>query len=89
MSRKTKIKLGDEVQDTISGLTGKVIAIAYFLYGCIRVGVQPRDLKDGKPVESTYFDEPQLKLVKKSKAKKADPNHGPRENPQRTKDIQR
>jgi hypothetical protein len=57
------IKLGDEARDTISGFKGQVIAITEWLYGCRRISIQPRELKDHKPVESYTFDEAQVELV--------------------------
>lgn len=58
-----KIKLGDVVRDSISGMEGVVIADTMWLNGCRRLQVQPRELKDGKPVEGQSFDEEQLELV--------------------------
>lgn len=57
------IKLGQRVRDRISGLEGIVIGRMEYLYGCTRIAVQPQDVKDGKPVESTFVDEPQLELL--------------------------
>lgn len=57
-------KLGDDVRDSITGLTGCVIAKTEWLNGCWRITVQPRELKDGKPVDSCVFDVEQLEIVK-------------------------
>jgi len=66
-----KIELGDKVKDEITGFTGIAIAITEWLYGCRRVVVKPDRLdKEGKILESTEFDEPQLKVVKAKKIKK-------------------
>jgi hypothetical protein len=56
--------LGDRVKDSVTGLQGIVICMTYWLHGCIRVGVQPEETKDGKPAEAVYFDQTQLVLVK-------------------------
>jgi len=59
------VNLGDKVRDQLSGLTGIVVSRTEWMYGCVRCGVQPQELKDGKPVESTVFDEPQLEIVQR------------------------
>ncbi len=52
------IRLGEKVKDTISGFEGFATARTIYLYGCIRVLVQPPGLdKDGKPHEGQWFDE--------------------------------
>lgn len=61
------VELGDTVQDNISGLKGIAVAIVVWLHGCKRVIVQPQELKDGKPVETSSFDEPQLTIIKAAK----------------------
>ena len=58
------IGLGDRVKDQVTGLTGVVVCITEWLHGCIRMGVQPEEHKDGKPAEAVYFDQTQLTLVK-------------------------
>jgi hypothetical protein len=59
------IDVGDSVKDTITGLTGIAVCRSEWLYGCIRVGVQPREANEGKVPEIVYVDEPQLKVVKR------------------------
>lgn len=58
------IGLGDRVKDPITGYAGIVICVSTWLHGCIRIGVQPEKLIDGKLVEDRYFDQSQLRLVK-------------------------
>jgi hypothetical protein len=58
------VKLGDKVKDRVTGLTGIVIARTDWLNGCIRMTVQPQELKDGKPVDSSCFDIEELVLLK-------------------------
>lgn len=60
-----RIKLGQKVRDTITGLESTATARVEFLYGCVRVAVQPSEVKDGKPVDFTYIDEPQLEAIPK------------------------
>ena len=62
-----RIKLGSKVTDSITGMAGIAIARTDWLYGCVRYGVQPEELKDGKPVEAQWFDEAQLREYKESK----------------------
>ena len=61
------IELGDRVKDPITGMTGIVTCITTWLHGCIRMGVQPEEVKeDKKPAEAIYFDQSQLVVVKKA-----------------------
>lgn len=92
---------GDKVKDRISGLTGIATSRTEFLYGCVRVAVQPQELKDGKPVEATYIDEAQLqvltreavigfaRLAEQEPAPAAARRHGPRDDCQRAPDATR
>ncbi len=50
-----KIKLGQKVRDTITGMEGTAVARTEFMYGCVRIAVQPAELKDGTPVDSIYM----------------------------------
>jgi len=61
------VQLGDEVKDTITSLEGVVVAVTHWLNGCVRVVVQPKEIKDGKPVDSTSFDVEQLVVTKRAK----------------------
>lgn len=58
-----EINLGDRVRDKITGFQGVVVVISSYLHGCRRLGIQPEELRDGKPGEAQFFDEPQLELV--------------------------
>lgn len=78
------ITLGDTARDTITGFTGVVIADTKWLHGCRRLTLQPRELKDGKPVESMTFDEPQLVKVETTPAEASSAaGGGPRPEPVR------
>lgn len=60
------IELGDRVKDPISGFEGIAHAQTTWLNGCIRIAVQPEKLdKDGKVPEDRYFDQSQLRVLKK------------------------
>jgi hypothetical protein len=68
---KKKIKLGDKVEDEITGLVGIAVSKTEFLNGCTQFQVQPQGIdKDGKIKESEFIDEQQLKIVKEPKPKK-------------------
>lgn len=75
---KKTIEIGKKVRDKISGLEGIAIARAEWLYGCVRFCVQPQELKDGEPVDSTWFDEPQLEYVTREVKKTVPSGGGPR-----------
>jgi hypothetical protein len=57
------IELGSKVKDSITGFSGIATGRAEYLHGCARVLVEPQELKDGKPVESQWLDEPRLVVV--------------------------
>lgn len=57
------IELGDKVKDRITGLEGIVVAKTEWINGCIRLSVQPQEIKDGKPVECSAFDIEELELI--------------------------
>jgi len=59
-----QVNLGDKVRDTITGLTGIAVARTEWFNGCTRIVVQPQAIKDGKAVETSCFDEPQLQVLK-------------------------
>jgi len=58
------VKLGDLVRDKISGFEGIAHSRTEWLYNCVRVGVAPTKLHEGKLVESAVFDEDQLEVIK-------------------------
>ena len=62
---------GDQVKCRVTGLKGIVVAVTTWFNGCIRYIVQPQEIKDGKPVDTSSFDENDLELVKASKVESA------------------
>lgn len=58
-----KHKLGERAKDKITGFEGILIARCEFLTGCNRYCIQPTELKDGKPIDSIYFDEDQIEIL--------------------------
>lgn len=57
---RTDIKVGALVKDRVTGFTGIAVCRSEWLNGCIRITVQPRELKDGKPIETHGFDVEEL-----------------------------
>lgn len=57
------ISCGDIVADRITGFRGVVVARTEWLNGCVRVTVQPQELREGKPIESQGFDVEQMEVV--------------------------
>lgn len=58
------IRLGDKVQDTVSGVIGIVCSKIEHLNGCIQYGVQPKLNKNDDEIKVWNIDEEQLKIVK-------------------------
>lgn len=72
----TKVKLGQEVVDTVSGFTGIAIARTDWLNGCARIIVQPPVDKEGKLPEDKQFDEPQMAIVNETPHPRGPTNTG-------------
>lgn len=70
------VNLGDEVQDTVTGFKGIVVAKTDYIHGCTRVAVQPKVGKDGKVPDSATFDAPALKILKSAVIKRSHNNIG-------------
>ena len=58
-----RIKLGQEVKDTITGFKGIAVCRMVWLHGCERIFVQPKVGKDGKKINSETFDELGLEII--------------------------
>lgn len=56
----TEIKLGDLVEDRITGFSGVVECISEWLNSCKRLTIRPLKMKDGVPLDNRTFDSPQL-----------------------------
>lgn len=78
-----KVKLGQKVRDTISGVEGVAVARTEWLYGCVRVTIQPEGSKDGKPYDYFNADEPQLVAARAPEKANPQKGHGPRPDAQR------
>lgn len=81
--------LGDLVRDTITGFEGVVTCVSRWLHGCSRLTVQPRELKDGKPIEAQSFDEPQLDLLERGIIGTTSNTGGPRPEPSTRQNVRR
>lgn len=78
----TKINLGDEARDPITGFKGICICRTEWISGCTRVGLQAPMGKDGKVPDTQHFDEPMIEVVKPGKlAAKVTTKGGPRPDP--------
>jgi hypothetical protein len=77
------MKLGDTIKDTITGFAGVCTSRHEYLNGCVRLTLQPREIKDGKPVDCQTFDIEQLALVKSAAPKQVTPSGGPHDEPKR------
>lgn len=77
MSKPQEIELGNMVQDKITGYSGIVTAITYWLNGCTRCGVQSTELEKGLPQEPQWIDAPQLRVISETKNLKSKNQKGP------------
>lgn len=57
------IKLGSIVKDTYTGFEGMAVGRTVWLYGCVRIAVEPGLDKDGKPQSSSSFDEQRIEVI--------------------------
>jgi len=57
------IELGSIVKDKITGFTGIAMSSTTWLFGCVRIHVEPQELHDGKPIAMQVFDEQRLEIV--------------------------
>jgi len=63
MKKKFLHKLGVKAKDKITGFEGVITTRCEFLTGCNRYCLQPTELRDGKPIDSLYFDEAQIEVI--------------------------
>jgi hypothetical protein len=72
------MNLGDKVKDRVTGLTGIVVAYTTWINGCIRLTIQPQEIKDGEPVKTSTFDIEELSIVEAGAVQPKKPNtNGP------------
>ena len=65
-----KFELGSLLKSDLTGFKGVLTANCVHLNGCNRCYIQPKVDKDGKIPDGYWIDEPELELVRKSKAKR-------------------
>ncbi len=66
----TKINLGDEVRDIVTGFKGVAVGRTTWLSGCDRITIQPKGVnKDGKVYEACSFDIDTIEVLKAKKVK--------------------
>ncbi|MCK4446978.1 MAG: hypothetical protein KAW56_07845 [Candidatus Marinimicrobia bacterium] len=58
--REMMIKIGDMVEDTVTGFRGMAVAKIIYMTGCVQFEIQPKGLKDGRPIKSMWIDEKTL-----------------------------
>lgn len=86
VERPSNLALGCIARDKISGFSGVVVAITDWLNGCRRVTIQPRELKDGKPIDGYTFDAEQVEVLEVAAPAVAKPSGGPSISPTRNAD---
>lgn len=81
-----KIQLGCTAKDSITGFVGIVVSSTEWLNGCIRVQIQPTELREGKPIEAQVFDIQQVEYVDVGLKNETKPTGGDRPSIGRAKD---
>jgi hypothetical protein len=61
------MKLGDVMRDRVSGFIGVATSRTEWLNGCVRWGLSPQKLHEGKVIDSFHFDQEQLEVVRAPK----------------------
>jgi len=72
-----KFETGDSVKDSITGFYGLIIGRTQWLHNCNTYCVKSRELKDGKPMDAQWFDEPQLELIEEKVMEEKNDTGGP------------
>lgn len=65
------IKLGSRVRDNVTTLEGIAISRTEYLNGCVRYGIQPQIVKDGKSADVEWVDEQQMEIINKPEGEEA------------------
>lgn len=84
-----EIQLGQKVRDRISTMEGIAVGRTIWLYGCVRIAVQPQMLKDGVPADCPWIDEPQLDVLEDVEVPAEPGPAGPRPDASRAPDPTR
>lgn len=86
MDVKFKFDFGDKLRCKITGFEGIVICMTKWQTGCVRYGLKSPQLKDGKPMDVEFFDEPEVELAEPAVIEPPAPSKipgGPKPNPPR------
>ena len=89
IERPKNLKLGCIAKDKITGFEGVVIAVTEWLNGCQRITIQPKEMKDGKIIDSHTFDAEQIEVVEPIAEPQRVPHGGPSIPPMRKCDPSR
>ena len=82
MAKRKVFKLGSHGRHMISGFEGVIVAKTEWMNGCVRYGIQPTHLHDGKPIEIDWFDSEEIdKVVKKATPRSKQKTGGPMPDP--------
>ena len=85
MANKHEAKLGAKAKDNITGFTGIIVAVTEWLNGCIRVMIQPQEMREGKPIDAHSFDIEQITVLEQTIPEPAKNAGGPKPDPVRQK----
>ena len=55
--------LGKRGRDKLTGFEGTIVSRSEWVYGCVQLALKSNELYEGKPVESQWFDEPQVEIL--------------------------
>lgn len=77
MDTNFTFSLGDEVKCKITGYKGVIVCRSQWIHNCNTYGVKSHELKDGKPLDAVFFDEPSLLLVEEKTMKPKNKTGGP------------
>jgi hypothetical protein len=58
-----KFELGDRAKDSVTGFSGVLTSRTQWITGCNTYGIQSQELRDGKPVDATHFDEERIVIL--------------------------
>jgi len=79
-----KFNLGDKVKHNLTDYEGTIIARTQWLSNCNTYSVKTRSLHEGRPIDASTFDEPELELIDSKVYKESRMTGGPTEYVRRT-----
>ena len=69
--------LGKEAKCKVTGFTGIIISVVYYLNGCVQYCVKPPINKDGEMPDGEYIDIDEVEIISDGIKIKAKPGGGP------------